>query len=122
MERARMIAYLELDREHTLDSSSFISSNEYNIALGTLCSLNPDVFASDSFKDKHKIDFRELDYRCTMYTFVLDKHQYFYFSCLKNVGWEGDVDIDSQCYVKVDYRSIEEVLANIKQYIPEVTY
>jgi hypothetical protein len=37
-------------------------------------------------------------------------HEYFSFVCMKSVGWQGDKDIDSQVYVKVPYKTTEEIM------------
>lgn len=104
-----MLAYLELDLQHTLDSTTFISDKEYYETLGKLSSsYRPDDCLLEDFHAEHKIDFRDLDYGA-MHSFVFDKHQYFYFVCMRKVGWQGDVDVDSQCYVKVPYKTIEEI-------------
>lgn len=110
MERARMLAYLELDNRHTLDSSSFISDRELHVALGKLHStydMNTDSL--EEFHIKNRINFLDLGYG-DCHSFVFDKHEYFSFVCIKSVGWQGDKDIDSQCYVKVPYETIEEMM------------
>ena len=108
MRRARMLAHLELDSLHDLDSSFFISSKEYYESLGIVSSSKRHTDTLEEFHYKNKIEFRDLGYG-EMHSFVFDKHQYFYFVCIKKVGWEGDVDIDSQCYVKVPYKTIEDI-------------
>ena len=109
MERARMLAYLELDNRHTLDSSFFISDREFHVALGKLHSTyNMNTDSLEEFHQSNKIEFRDLGYG-EMHSFVYEKYQYFYFVCIKNVGWQGDVDIDSQCFVKVPYKTVEDI-------------
>ena len=109
MQRARMLAHLELDSRHDLDSSFFISSREYHESLGILSSsYKMETDSLEEFHQKNKIEFQNLGYG-DMHSFVYDKHQYFYFVCIKKVGWEGDIDIDSQCYVKVPYKTIDEI-------------
>jgi hypothetical protein len=110
MERARMLAYLELDNRHTLDSSFFISDREFHVALGKLHStydMNTDSL--EEFHIKNRINFLNLGYG-DCHSFVFDKHEYFSFVCMKSVGWLGDKDIDSQCYVKVPYKTTEEIM------------
>lgn len=108
MNRARMLAHLELDILHDLDSSFFISSKEYHETLGIVCSSKRHTDTLEDFHQSNNIEFRDLGYG-DMQSFVYDKHQYFYFVCIKNVGWQGDVDVDSQCYVKVPYKTVEDI-------------
>lgn len=107
MNRARMLAHLELK---DIDSSFFITSREYNESLGILhSSYRKDVQSLEEFQDEHRIQHHNLSYYGDMYSFVYDKHQYFYFVCLKKVGWQGDVDVDSQAYVKMPYKTIDDI-------------
>lgn len=104
-----MLAHLELDSLHHLDSSSFISDKVFHETLGKLSSsYNMNTDSLEEFHRVNKIEFHNLSYG-DCYSFVYDKHQYFSFVCMKKVGWQGDVDVDSQCYVKVPYKTIEEI-------------
>ena len=63
----------------------------------------------EEFHIKNRVNFLDLGYG-DCHSFVFDKHQYFSFVGMKSVGWQGDKDIDSQCYVKVPYKTTEEIM------------